>query len=80
MLLAFAEFERDMIVERTQAGKEAAKSKDPDWRAGRKMICVDERLFSELRKRNERHEITVKECCRELGISERTWYNRAKTA
>ena len=34
MLLAFAEFERDMIVERTQAGKAAAREKG---------ICVDGR-------------------------------------
>lgn len=33
-LLAFAEFERAMIVERTQAGKEIAKQKD-DFREGR---------------------------------------------
>ena len=34
-LLAFAEFERSMIVERTQAGKEIAKQ-NPDFREGRK--------------------------------------------
>ena len=33
-LLAFAEFERSMIVERTQAGKEIAKQKD-DFKEGR---------------------------------------------
>ena len=34
ILLAFAEFERDMIVERTQEGKAIAKEK-PDFREGR---------------------------------------------
>ena len=34
VMLAFAEFERDMIVERTQEGKEIAK-KNPDFREGR---------------------------------------------
>lgn len=34
MLLAFAEFERDMIVERTQTGKDIAKQ-NPDFREGR---------------------------------------------
>lgn len=34
IMLAFAEFERDMIVERTQEGKEIAK-KSPDFREGR---------------------------------------------
>lgn len=34
IMLAFAEFERDMIVERTQEGKEIAKQKE-DFREGR---------------------------------------------
>lgn len=34
IMLAFAEFERDMIVERTQEGKAIAK-KQPDYREGR---------------------------------------------
>lgn len=34
VMLAFAEFERDMIVERTQEGKAIAR-KDPDFREGR---------------------------------------------
>lgn len=34
IMLAFAEFERDMIVERTQEGKAIAKQK-PDFREGR---------------------------------------------
>ena len=34
IMLAFAEFERDMIIERTSSGKEIAKLK-PDFREGR---------------------------------------------
>ena len=34
IMLAFAEFERDMIVERTQEGKAIAKQKD-DFKEGR---------------------------------------------
>ncbi|MEK4181664.1 recombinase family protein, partial [Aeribacillus sp. FSL K6-1121] len=34
VMSAFAEFERDLIVERTQEGKEIAKQK-PDFREGR---------------------------------------------
>ena len=33
IFFAFAEFERDMIVQRTSEGKELCKS-DPDWREG----------------------------------------------
>lgn len=35
IMLAFAEFERDMIVERTQEGKEIAKRTNPNYREGR---------------------------------------------
>lgn len=35
VLLAFAQFERDMIVERTQEGKAMAKSSNPDYKEGR---------------------------------------------
>lgn len=38
MLLAFAEFERDMIVERTQGGRQTARVKNPNYREGRKPI------------------------------------------
>jgi DNA invertase Pin-like site-specific DNA recombinase len=34
VMLAFAQFERDMIIERTSEGKAIAK-KDPNWREGR---------------------------------------------
>ena len=80
MLLAFAEFERAMIVERTMAGKAVAKANDPNWRVGRKEIEVDEELFKALRKEQKRRKITVAECCARLGISESTWYNRIRAA
>lgn len=35
IMLAFAEFERDMIVERTQEGKEIAKRTNPNYKEGR---------------------------------------------
>lgn len=47
ILLSFAEFERDMIIERTQAGKEIARTKDgfcegrPPIDAARKNNAVD---------------------------------------
>lgn len=42
-MLAFAEFERDMIVERTQAGKAIAKQKD-DYREGRPKIYGNKQI------------------------------------
>lgn len=35
ILLSFAQFERDMIVQRTQEGKAVAKATDPDFKDGR---------------------------------------------
>ena len=78
MLLAFAEFERDMIVERTQTGKEVARETRPGWREGRKTIEVPE--FDVYLKKQKDGLMTVDECCEKLGISRRTWYNRAKAA
>ena len=80
ILLAFAEFERDCIIERTQAGKEVAKANNPNWRVGRKEVKIDEALFCELRKENSLGRITAAECCARLGISESTWYKRKRTA
>lgn len=77
VLFSFAEFERDMILERTQAGKEVARQ-DPLWREGRKRIDIES--FDEYRRRQEAGEITVTQCCRELGISRGTWYQRIKEA
>lgn len=79
MLFAFAEFERDMIVERTQMGKAVAKANNPDWRVGRKELRVDKKMLKDLHRQQKARKITVKECCAILGISETTWRNRLKT-
>ena len=76
-LLAFAEFERAMIVERTQAGKREAKEKmGDDWNEGRPKIKIDENKFKELQEKVKKKEITVSKASKVLGISVRTWYNR----
>lgn len=41
-LLSVAEMERDMIVERTQAGKEFAKRRNPNFREGRPKATITE--------------------------------------
>ncbi|MGI6579097.1 MAG: recombinase family protein [Saccharofermentanales bacterium] len=43
MLLAFAQFERDMIVERTQEGKAVAR-RNPNYREGRKKKYTEEQI------------------------------------
>ena len=45
ILLAFAEYERDLIIERTQAGKEIARSKD-GFRDGRPPIDQKRKDFA----------------------------------
>lgn len=77
ILLAFAEFERDLIVERTTAGKAVAKEKDPEWREGRKAIATPD--FEKFLEKTKRGEMTINESCKALGISRRTWYNRIST-
>ena len=46
-LLAFAEFERSMIIERTQSGKEVAKTK-PDFKEGRPKKYTEKQLDNAL--------------------------------
>ena len=49
VMLAFAEFERDLIVDRTQEGRMMARLNNPDYREGRKpkytqrQMCIRDR-------------------------------------
>lgn len=74
ILLAFAEFERDMILERTSAGKEIAKQR-PDYKEGRPHLPVSNSDFQKILQKQKDGLITVSEGIKELGISRRTWYN-----
>jgi DNA invertase Pin-like site-specific DNA recombinase len=73
MLLAFAEFEHDNILERLNTGKEIAKShgKKVD---GRYSVEIPD--FEKFLKKQKDGEMSVTECCKALGISRGTWYNR----
>lgn len=74
IFFAFAEFERDMIVERTTEGKSICRENNPEWREGRKEIEIPD--FEKFLEKQKRGEISVKECCNLLKISRSTWYNR----
>lgn len=76
IFLGFAEFERDMIVERTAAGKATAKAQNPDWREGRKRLEIPG--FQKIFQKQKDGELTVNECCDILGISRSTWYARVR--
>ncbi len=79
ILLAFAEFERDMIVERTQAGKAMKKSTDPSYKEGRPQAPgLDTQTIQKFREKQKGHEMTTQEICNQLHISKATWYNKIK--
>lgn len=74
VMFAFAEFDRDMIVERMAEGKEAARQRE-GYREGRPRketpVEVLRRLMAE-----EEAGRTARECAMELGVSERTYRRR----
>lgn len=78
IMFAFAEFERDMIVERTTAGKAVARANKPGWREGRKELVLPR--LDEYQRRAAAGEMSVTECCKAMGISRGTWYNRVREA
>lgn len=75
MLLAFAEFEHDQIIERFTTGKAVAKShgKKTDGR-----YSLDIPDLSKYQQKQRNGEITVAKCCEILNISRSTWYNKLK--
>lgn len=74
-LLAFAEFERAMIKERTHAGKAIARTKE-GFVDGRPRKEIDN--FENFAKKQKDGELSVADCCKALGISRATWYNRLR--
>ena len=76
MMLAFAEFERDMIVERTQEGKRVAKQQ-PGYREGRPKIpkAQIELALSLLEPPNNK---SYNEVVRMTGISKSTLQRRMR--
>ena len=79
VLLAFAEYERDMIVERLNDGKAEAKAKNPDYREGRKTLEIPTQ-FEDYRTSVANGRMSVVAACRELGISRTLWYKWTKNS
>ena len=77
VMLSFAEFERDMIVERTQEGKAIAREKGVRV-DGRPKLKVSQEKFSELFEEQQKGGITVNDACALLGISRSSWYNLSR--
>ena len=72
VMLAFAQFERDSIVDRTSDGKVRAKAK-PGYREGRPSIEIPEN-FMEYVAKNAAGEISISAACKEMGVARAHWY------
>jgi DNA invertase Pin-like site-specific DNA recombinase len=69
---ALAEFERNLIRERTQAGLKAARARG---RVGGRPKALDEKKQTLLYQLYDQRQHTIKELCDILGISKSTLYN-----
>lgn len=78
VLLSFAQFERDMIIERTSEGKAIKKAIDPNYKEGRKTIEVPD--FEKYFAKTKKGEMSVVDCCAVLGITKAKWYRLCKGA
>ena len=74
IMLSFAEFERDMIIERTSEGKAIAREKGVRV-DGRPALSIDPEVFEKFREKQKGGQLSVRECCAQLGISRSSWYN-----
>ena len=79
VMFAMAEFERDMIVQRTQEGLAVARQRE-GFREGRPAKLVDADVVKANKEAVERGEKSVAEVCAELGIGRTTWYKLRKAA
>jgi len=77
IIFSFAQYERDMIWERTQEGKMAARAKNPDYKEGRKTKERPEE-YTEVADSVKAGEMSVKEACEKMGISRSLWYKWLK--
>jgi DNA invertase Pin-like site-specific DNA recombinase len=68
---AIAEFERNLIRERTQAGLKAARARG---RKGGRPKVISEAKIRRARELHKNSELTIKEICKTLGISPATFY------
>ncbi len=73
IISAFADFERDLIVSRTQEGKEFAKKHNPKFREGRPRKYTDVQLKTAYRLRQE-HNWTMNQTAKYTHISTATLY------
>jgi DNA invertase Pin-like site-specific DNA recombinase len=73
---SLAEFEREIIRERTEAGLQAARTRG---RTGGRPKALTDKQVDMLRQLASDKDRSVDEICRALGISRRTFYRYIKT-
>lgn len=73
VMMAFAEYERDMIVERFNEGKAIERANNPNYREGRKPLEIPAE-FDGYRNYVAEGNMTVVDACKALGISRTMWY------
>ncbi len=71
MIAAFAQFERDNMIENTRAGLQAARARGRKGGRPRKLDAKNVQLAKDLRKDHSR---SIKEICELLQISRATFY------
>lgn len=76
IFLAFAEFERDMIVQRTFEGKEIARTRE-GFHEGRNSVCTKEDFASYYEKVTH-GQMLLSDALAALGMKRSTWYKYAK--
>jgi DNA invertase Pin-like site-specific DNA recombinase len=77
ILGVLAEFERNLIVERSRAGQEVARRNGK--RFGRPPKLTPS-LARQVKLAHDDPETTMRDTCRHLGISRSTYYTALKTA
>lgn len=77
-LAGIAEFERDLIVERTAAGKAYKKQNDPNWKDGRKPIDYDTILFDSVYEKVVNGEMSATDAYKTMNIGKTKWYQLVK--
>ena len=77
MLAGIAQFERDMIVERCQAGIQRKYETDPTFRTGRKGVRLDREKFDKLYPFIESYELSLTDAAMLLKVSYNVVYHQA---
>lgn len=75
IMFAFAEFDRDMVVERMAEGKAAARARG-GFREGRPALEVDESRLMDAVLAEREGRMSARQAAESLGISDRTYRRR----